>query len=329
MKLNFNNTPPAVPIMTHPGIEIIGKRIADAVTNGNIQADAVTALAEKTPSDAATMIMDLTVEAEAFGCKLRFSPDNLPSVENRLLQNAADVTELRVPDLNTGRVNEYLQANRSAARRITDRPVYAGCIGPFSLAGRLYDITEIMMALFIEPDMVKKLLIKCSAFIMEYVKALKDTGVDGVIMAEPVAGLLSNEDAMTFSTYYIRPIVDSVQDDNFLVTLHNCGNTGQCTQSMIATGAGALSFGNRCDIVSALDEVPADRIVMGNLDPVRVFKDMSPENLYDETMKLLTSTAAFKNFVISTGCDVPAGVSHENINAFFSAIMEFRQQKKR
>ena len=57
----------AVPIMTHPGIEIIGKRVVDAVTDGLVHADAVCAVAERYPTAAATVIMDLTVEAEAFG----------------------------------------------------------------------------------------------------------------------------------------------------------------------------------------------------------------------------------------------------------------------
>lgn len=325
LKLNHNHRL-AIPIMTHPGIKIIGKTVNDAVTDGQTHADAIVALAEATPSDAATVIMDLTVEAEAFGAKLHFTDNDVPSVAERLLHNMSEVANLPIPDLTAARIPQYLKANRLAAERINDRPVFAGCIGPYSLAGRLYDMTEIMMAIYVEPELAQALLEKCAQFICSYVKALKETGVDGVIMAEPAAGLLSNDDATRYSTHYIRPIVEAVQDDNFLFALHNCGNTGHCTQSMIDSGARALHFGNKCDMIEVLKQVPRDLIVMGNLDPVGVFKSATPEQVYAETTHLLSATADYDNFVISTGCDVPPGVSRENIAAFYQAVKDFNRQ---
>jgi hypothetical protein len=56
----------ALPIMTHPGIEYIGKTVREAVTDGEVHFAAIKALAERFPSAASTVIMDLTVEAEAF-----------------------------------------------------------------------------------------------------------------------------------------------------------------------------------------------------------------------------------------------------------------------
>lgn len=326
MKLNLQNKKRlAIPIMTHPGIELVGKTVLDAVTDGSVHADAIVSLAENTPSDAATVIMDLTVEAEAFGAKLQYASNEVPSVSERLLHNMSEVENIPIPELSAARIPEYLKANRIAAERIKDRPIYAGCIGPYSLAGRLYDMSEMMMAIYVEPDLAKMLLAKCSVFIMKYIQALKETGVDGVIMAEPAAGLLSNEDATTFSTNYIKPIVEAVQDDNFLFVLHNCGNTGHCTQSMVDSGAKGLHFGNQCNMVEALRQVPGDRIVMGNLDPVGIFKSATPEQVYDATTKLLEETAEFDNFVISTGCDVPPGVSKENIDAFYQAVSNFNK----
>ena len=76
----------AMPIMTHPGIELLGKRVQDAVTNGEIHYHAIRALNECFPqSVACTTIMDLTVEAEAFGAQLSMSSNEVPSVSGRLL----------------------------------------------------------------------------------------------------------------------------------------------------------------------------------------------------------------------------------------------------
>lgn len=313
----------AIPIMTHPGIELTGQTVRQAVTDGQAHADAICALNGRFPSAAVTAIMDLTVEAEAFGAQVLFSDNEIPNIIGRLVSDMDSVQALEVPGLDAGRVQEYLKANRITAERIKDKPVYGGCIGPFSLAGRLFDMTELMMAIYLEPDTVTLLLEKCTEFILKYVQAMKETGISGVIMAEPAAGLISNDDCNTYSTTYVKKIVEAVQDDSFMVILHNCGNTGHCTDAMVNSGAKGLHFGNRADMAEALRECPEDLLVMGNIDPVGIMQQASPEKVREETIALLDATAQWDNFILSTGCDVPPQTPFENISAFYEALEEF------
>ena len=322
-----SDTRVALPIMTHPGIAMIGKQVYDAVTDGRVHFEAIKAVNEAYPlSVAATVIMDLTVEAEAFGCEISFPKNEVPSVVGRLVSDYASVEALQVPDVTAGRVPQYLLANKLAVENI-DKPVLAGAIGPFSLAGRLFDMTEIMMACYVEPDTIQLLLRKCTDFIKKYILELKKVGANGVVLAEPAAGLLSNEDCERFSSVYIKEIVDAVQDENFLVVLHNCGNTGHCTPAMVMTGAWALHFGNKIDMVKALEDSPADVAVMGNLDPVALFKMATPEEMSAATTELLERTKNYKNFVLSSGCDTPPEVPEANIKAFYDALVAFNNRK--
>ena len=124
-------------------------------------------------------------------------------------------------------------------------------------------------------------------------------------MAEPAAGLLSNEDCLQYSSVFVKEIVEKVQDDHFTVVLHNCGNTGNCTQAMVYTGAAAYHFGN----------------------PVSLFKMSSPEEMKKATLQLLEATAAYPNFVLSSGCDIPPYTPLANINAFYTALEEFNETR--
>lgn len=313
----------AIPIMTHPGIEAIGKRVIDAVTNGDIHYQAIKNVTETYDTTACTVIMDLTVEAEAFGCAISMPEHEVPNVTGRLVYDEESVNQLQIPSLSTGRMPEYLKANRLAVENIEGKPVLSGCIGPFSLAGRLYDMSEIMVGIYIEPDAIKTLLDKCTAYITAYCQELKKIGATGVIMAEPAAGLLSNEDCQEYSTTYVNRIVEAVQDENFIVILHNCGNKGQCTQAMIESGAAALHFGNAIDMVETLKQCPTDLIVMGNIDPVGILKQATADEVYRITADLLAKTAEYRNFVISSGCDMPPMVPDANIKAFYQAISDF------
>lgn len=312
----------AIPIMTHSGIELIGRSVNDAVTDGDVHYQAIMALAEKYPSAASSVIMDLTVEAEAFGADIVFSEDEVPSIVGRLVSTEEEIDNLKVPSLDAGRVPEYLKANKLVAEH-SSKPVLSGCIGPYSLAGRLYDMSEIMMAIYIEPDAIKKLLQKCTRFITDYCVALKEAGVNGVLIAEPAAGLLSNEACEEFSSVYVRQIIEKVQDDSFAVILHNCGNMGQCTEAMFSTGAAGYHFGNVIDMVEALKGSPADALMMGNIDPVGVLKQATADEVYAQVADLLKKTAEYPNFVLSSGCDTPPRLPVENIEMFYKALNDY------
>lgn len=315
----------AMPVMTHPGIELNGNTVREAVSKGKVHAEAVIKLTQAYQSVAACTIMDLTTEAESFGAEIAFSDEAVPAVVGHMLTDVKSINELQVPSLSAGRIPQYLKANLLAARAIQDRPVFAGCIGPFSLAGRLYDMSEIMVLIYEHPDEAHTLLAKCTQFIEKYCEALKQTGVNGVLMAEPAAGLMSNDDCKTFSSAYVKYIVNKVQDDNFIVVLHNCGNQGHCTEAMVETGAAAYHFGNKCQMEEVIKEIPPTALAMGNLDPVSLFKDGTPEQMRKATLDLLEKTRQYPNFVLSSGCDTPPHTPIENVNEFFKALDDWNK----
>ncbi len=316
----------ALPVMTHPGIEMNGHTVREAVSNGRVHYEAVMTLTRRYPAVAAATIMDLTTEAEAFGAEIAFSDEAVPAVSSRLLPDVKSINRLQVPSLSTGRIPQYLKANLLAAKEITDRPLFAGCIGPFSLAGRLYDMSEIMMLIYENPNAAHTLLAKCTQFIEKYCQALKRTGANGVMMAEPAAGLMSNDDCQNFSSAYVRYIVNKVQDENFIVILHNCGNTGQCTQAMVATGAAAYHFGNKCKMEEVIKDVPPTALAMGNIDPVSIFKDGMPFQMRQTVTDLLEKMRPYPNFVLSSGCDTPPHTPLANVDAFFESLADFNRQ---
>ena len=87
-----------------------------------------------------------------------------------------------------------------------------------------------------------------------------------------------------------------------------------------------MHFGNLVDIPQALTEVPEDILVMGNLDPVVVMQQATPEAVSAATTDLLEKTSGAKNFVISTGCDLPPAVPEANLRAFFDAVEAYNNK---
>ena len=314
----------ALPILSFPCVSLLDISVRQLISDSARQAEGMRLVAERVPSAASVSLMDLSVEAECFGAQVRFSDSEVPTVVGRLIHDIDEAEALTVPPVGAARSGIYIDAIRRAAQLITDRPVLAGMIGPFSLAARLLDVSEIMADCYDEPEMVETVLEKATEFLIGYARAYKAAGADGIMMAEPVAGLLSPALEEEFSSPYVKKIVDAVQDDTFAVIYHNCGdNTPRMLDSILSTGAAAYHFGNAVNMRQMLERIPADTVVMGNLDPAAVLRMGDPATVRTATRELMAECAAYPNFVPSSGCDMPPLTPWENINAFFRAVEDF------
>ena len=313
----------AMPITTSPGIPLIGARPPEVFRSGELQYRAIRSLVKIFPTVAAMTMMDLSVEAEAFGAPVRYEEKELPNITGPAVADAVDIERLEIPAIGAGRTSQCLLAARLCAEGITDRPTLGGLIGPFSLAGRLFEMNRLMLSTATDPAPVHALLEKCTRFLIEYAKAFKESGCHGVLMAEPAAGLISAQMCREFSSDYIRRIVAEVKDEHFAFVLHNCGRTEKQVESLLSTGASALHVGNAVDVTAILDQVPKTVPVMGNVDPSGVFLMGTPEDVFRVTAELLERTKDYPNFVLSSGCDIPPGTTIENIQAFFDALEQY------
>lgn len=316
-----------LPILSFPSVQLLGCKVGELVKNAELQAEGMRLVAERTNGAAAVGFMDLSVEAECFGAHVNFSDDEVPTVTGRIVSDESEVESLVVPAVGAGRTGVYIEAVRLAKTRIFDRPVLAGMIGPFSLAARLLDVSEIMIDCYEEPDMVCALLEKTTAFLIEYAKAYKAAGADGIMMAEPVAGMLSPALEAEFSAPYVKRIAEAVQDDNFPLVYHNCGdNTLRMTESILSTGCAAYHFGNAIDMREMLKKLPQDAVAMGNVDPASVLCKGAPETVRQATLEVLRGCAAYPNFILSSGCDIPPATPWENVDAFFEIAEKYTRE---
>lgn len=310
----------AMPIAVYPGLALTGAKVCDVVTNPQAQFDAQIALHERYRTPFVLSAMDLSVEAEAFGCTIHSSETEIPSVTGRLVTGLEQAQKLSVPQPGDKRTAVYLETVRRL-RRLPDQPlVFGGCIGPFSLAARLVGVSEAMEMTVTEPDLVRVLLEKCTAFLTAYVRAFRQAGADGIIMAEPAAGLLSPGSMSQFSSAYIKNIGVAVADGHFSLILHNCAARLLHLPAVLETGLKSFHFGAPMDIVAALGRVPADVVLCGNLDPTGVFVQLPPAEITVRVTGLLSATADHRNFVLSSGCDVPSNAPLASLDAFFAAV---------
>lgn len=314
----------ALPVLSFPSIQKMGITVAELINDSDKQAEGMKIIADSFPTAASVSLMDLSLEAEAFGSEIRVSDDEVPTVIGSIVSTEEEAEALKVPEIGAGRTQIYIDAIEKACKLITDRPVLAGVIGPFSLAGRLLDVSEALIYCYDEPDMVHLVLEKATEFLINYCKEYKKAGANGIVMAEPLAGLLSPALADEFSADYVKQIVDAVQDDEFIVVYHNCGNsTIKTIDTIVTNDCPMYHFGNAIDMEEMMSHIPENLIAMGNVDPAGEFRNGTPESIYARTKEVMEKCCKYKNFVISSGCDIPPMSPWENISAFFKAVEDF------
>jgi uroporphyrinogen decarboxylase len=315
----------AIPILSFPGGRLVGATVKEMLYDPNKQVAAQLALRDLFHLPALLSAMDLSVEAEAFGSPVRFSDREVPTITERIVNDRLSIEALKVPPAGTKRTRVSL-ASVEALTKHSHESLVLGClIGPFSLAGRMYGTSEALLATVEDPDTIKILVEKATEFLVDYARAFKEAGANGLLIAEPTAGLISPNAVVSFSSSYVGRIVDAVDDESFQVVLHNCGARGGHVRAMLESGATALHVGKMVDIATTLSQVPTETLLCGNLDPVEVFLQSTPAQVTLRTIALLEATRGYQNYVISSGCDIPAGTELNNIKAFFDSVEEFNR----
>lgn len=327
-RLIFGEKKP-LPILSFPAVQYLYITVKELVSSSAYQAMGMRMLADHYDMPAALTYMDLSVEAEAFGAHCVYGVDEVPTIIGKLIATKEDAEKLRIPEVGEGRTGVALETVRKAQMLISDRPVIANCIGPFSLAGRLMNVNDIMVACYTDEETVHIVLEKATEFIIKYLLALKEAGANGAVLAEPLAGLLSPELMREFSTNYVNRIVRAVQDKHFILIYHNCGGSvNKLIPEMIDTGCIAFHFGESADMKLMLEKFPRNYLILGNISPSKSFNHSTIHDLEHATTRLLNQCGSYNNFIISSGCDIPPYTDMDNIDAFFDNVQSYYYRQR-
>lgn len=314
--VNDTNHLPVVPLMGFPGIQITQTSLKQNGFNWGTQFWTLSELARHFRPDGIFTFMDLSVEASALGLPVRFPLGESPTVEYPVVRTQDDLRLFYKMDvLADGRMRVFIEAIKLMKRHLS---MWCGgyVIGPYTLAALMMGATETAIATIDNPELLHETLMFTTYVISRYANALASAGADMVAILEPSAVMLSPKQYREFSGQYTRQIVLQMKA---LPILHICGNANHLIGEMIATGVQGLSLDSLIDLNEVAARIPGDIVLIGNLNPTAVMVDASPQEVYRLTSELVERMKPYRNFILSTGCDLPPETPLENISAFMDA----------
>jgi len=306
--------PLAIPLIGIAGTRLSNHSVREHLTNSKIQSDTLQTIYNKFQPDGIFTFMDLTVEAELLGLKIIFPENDTPSVSEHPIKNEILLNSLKARYNGIGgRMKVFVDVVKELSSKL-DTTIGAYVIGPFSLAGEMNEVNDLLVNTLTEPEFVLKMVDFTVQVISDYANSLFEAGANTVCVLEPTSVMLSEELYEQFSLQPFQQIARNVNHKPLI--LHICGDTTHLIDQMCLSGASALSLDSLVDFNSIVKQVPTDINLIGNVDPVEIFLSGTPQSVCQHTHGLLKEMAGHSNFILSSGCDLPLDTPLENIQAF-------------
>jgi len=267
--------------------------------------------------DTFCLIADLSLEAEACGCEVRFKKSDFPLVTSHPLTNIQGLESFQVPDPQSdGRMPVLLEAMRRVKKNYTLLKA-AVVTGPFTLAAHLMG-SGIYLDTIKNPDKVKKVVEYSERVTLLFAEALVKAGTDIIVLAEPSASLLSPLAYYEFSQSYVERTIKAL---NRPCILHICGAITHIAEKMCESGAAGLSV-DEVELPWLVSIAPEDVVIAGNLSN-SLLLNATPEEVKNQTTELLESVKDRKEYFALPGCDLAPRTPLNNIRTFARTVKQY------
>lgn len=312
--------PPVTPTGGWWVAQTSGLPLQDVFAKGEVLAAAHLDVQRRAGYDAVYTYFDALAMPEAFGCRVELKEFGGPSVVDELpLEGSGGVLDRPIPNpRRDGRLPEILKAASILAERTRGLlPVLALFEGPFTTSSRLLGATSFLLLMMDDPELTKRLIAKVADALIEFGRALVESGANAIIMPDPVTStdLVSPEQSAEFAFPEIRRVIEAFPVP---VILHICGKTVPILESMAATGARLLSLDQAMDLRKAREVVGWKVALGGNVDPVRLMERGTPEEVTAAGRAAIVA-AGPQRFSLMAGCALPPTTPLENVRALVAA----------
>jgi uroporphyrinogen decarboxylase len=216
-----------------------------------------------------------------------------------------------------GRMPSFIEGTRLMCEKY--KIICAALVtGPFTVACELGGAENVASSMITNPEYVRALMEYTTNVSKVYIRALADAGVDMILLGDPTAGMMSRKH---FWEFLGEKMKDLIVSSPIPVLLHICGDTDHLIELMVRLKPVGLSL-DKVDLAAAVPRIPKDVVIIGNIDPIQVLEQGSPDEVKREVEELFGRMEGIPAFICAPGCDVSPQTPIENLAAMAAAIRE-------
>ncbi len=308
---------PFMPITMMFAADHAGVKYLEYATDFRVQADAQFRVAEDYDFDYVSVISDPGCEAGDCGAKVIYFPNQPPALDeaNALLTDKRRLGTLNVPEpLHGRRMQNRLEAVALLKQRAGKEKLVEGWIeGPCAEAADLRGITNVMMDFYDDPVFIRQLFAFVVHLELAFGKAQLAAGADLIGIGDAAASLVGPKFYDQFVWPYEKRLVEGLKSAGARTRLHICGNTRPILAGMGRLNCDMVDLDSLAPMADGRREMGEGQVLCGNIDPVRVLRDGTPESVYEAVAECHREAGG--RFIVGAGCEVPRDTPPANVQA--------------
>ncbi len=266
----------------------------------------------------------------ALGGTIKFRAKGAPDIQAPLIDKVAEVEKLQLSNLSEEPgIQNLLSTARIVAKTLGSKVLIgASQWGPFTLAGHIYGVEKLMRSIYKDQDGVLAILDFTAELCYRYLEFFINAGVEIVSIADPSASgdLISRTQFQEFVLPHLQKVVNKLHQKGVFVCIHICGNITNRLDLIPETDADLLSMDYKVDLGKAKEALGGRMAFSGNLNPVAIMQNATPKIVADTCLDCIMKTLAIPGYIVMPGCDIPPGVSLENIQAMRDTVHRYHIQ---
>ena len=270
-----------------------------------------------------------TAEASGMGCEIVTPPGQSPHAIPVIVDITKDLNKLKVTDpYKDGRLPGILDAYDWLSEQLPKHGfvVTAGFLhAPFDVASLVYNLTDLMMDLILNPAEVHQLMEIATESCIAYMSAQWEvTGetMSQIMIADDVGGQLSPKHWWEFSGQYIKKVIDAAPE-RAITIVHNCLKTDHILEMYPDTGADALQMDPEIDIGEVKKRIGDKMGLIGNMHQLKTLQHGTPEEVELECKEMIEKAGRDGGYILSASGCLSKETPIENLDAMLSAAEKF------
>ncbi|MDI9499095.1 MAG: uroporphyrinogen decarboxylase family protein [Bacillota bacterium] len=309
---------PVYPILSGVTRHLVGASYHDWATDPDIYVSAMEKAARDFDLDCLVTLIDLSVEADAWGIRLIYPESEAAHPDYRacLVQEPEDYRKVEVVDFrHSARMHFHIEACRRLVASIGDeRPVVAFVFGPLGVLSMLRGQQDMFMDLIDCPGEVAAAAARVNETLKAYVDALLDTGVAAVMFDTLFASRSIMSKAMwdEIEGPLAEDLAHVCHARGVPVMVHNCGNGIYFDVQIRRMKPAAISFLYPPDDCADLAETKArygDQVTLIGAVPPTMVLTATDEEWDAICRQQIEVLGRGGGFILATGCEYPANAA--------------------